>query len=232
MGPVYHWNEFADRDALGSALASTVAGRLAQAISQRGNALLAVSGGTTPARFFAALSETDIAWDRVTVALVDERFVPQSSPRSNAALVKENLLQGRAAAAHFVPLFRSGETPEEAAADSEEALRRLGLPFDVLMLGMGADGHTASLFPDAQGLERLLDPSAPRIVMPVYAESAGEPRLTLTLAEIVRARFVGLHIEGAEKRSVFERIITAGERKPIRAVIDALREPIELFWAP
>src|SRR5690606_37273200 len=92
MEPVYHWNEFADRDALASALASTVAERLAQAISQRGNALLAVSGGTTPARFFAALSATDIAWDRVTIALVDERFVPQSSPRSHAALVKESLL--------------------------------------------------------------------------------------------------------------------------------------------
>ena len=97
-GPPYRWNEYADGAALAAALAGKVSGLLAQAVSRRGVALLAVSGGTTPAQFFAALSEADIAWDKVTVTLVDERFVPPSSPRSNAVLVSAKLLQGRAAA--------------------------------------------------------------------------------------------------------------------------------------
>ncbi len=232
MAGSYRWNEFADREALAQALAGRVGGLLAQAISERGEALLAVSGGTTPGKFFAALSQADIAWSGVTVTLVDERFVPPSSARSNAALVSERLLQGRAAAARFVPLFRSGETLDQAAEDGEKAFRALALPFDALMLGMGGDGHTASLFPDAERLGRLLDPASPRIVLPVHAASAGEPRLTLSLAEIVRARFVGLHIEGAQKRQVFEQAMGEGEGKPIRAVIDALPKPIEIFWAP
>jgi 6-phosphogluconolactonase len=232
MKEAYRWRAFPDREALAHALAGTVADLLAQAVSERGEALLAVSGGTTPAKFFAALSQADIPWSKVTVTLVDERFVPPSSPRSNAALVSEKLLRNRAAAARFVPLFRSGETLEQAANDGETAMRALELPFDVLMLGMGGDGHTASLFPDADGLDRLLDPASPRIVLPVHAQSAGEPRLTLTLAEIVRARFVGLHIEGAEKRHAFENAMGDGAKKPIRAVIEALPEPIEVFWAP
>lgn len=232
MAATYHWNSFADSAALASALAGKVSGLLAKAVSERGEALLAVSGGTTPALFFAALSQADIAWDKVTVTLVDERFVPPSSPRSNAALVAEKLLQNRASKAHFLALFRSGETLGQAADDGEATLRALKLPFDALMLGMGADGHTASLFPDADGLKALLDPAAPRIVMPVHAESAGEPRLTLTLAEIARARFVGLQIEGAGKRKVFEDAMSETDIKPIRAVVEALPEPIEVFWAP
>jgi 6-phosphogluconolactonase len=231
MNEAYRWHDFADGGALAAALAGKVADLLARAISERGEALLAVSGGTTPAKFFVALSQADIAWNRITITLVDERFVPPSSPRSNAALVSGNLLQNRAAAARFVPLFRSGETLDQAADDGEKTFRALALPFDVLMLGMGGDGHTASLFPDAEGLDRLLDPASPRAIMPVHAKSAGEPRLTLTLAEIARARFVGLHIEGGEKRQAFENAM-GGQRKPIRAVIDALPEPIEVFWAP
>jgi 6-phosphogluconolactonase len=232
MKEAYRWRAFPDREALAHALAGTVADLLAQAVSERGEALLAVSGGTTPAKFFAALSQADIPWSKVTVTLVDERFVPPSSPRSNAALVSEKLLRNRAAAARFVPLFRSDETLEQAADDGETAMRALELPFDVLMLGMGGDGHTASLFPDAEGLSGLLDPASPRIVLPVHAQSAGEPRLTLSLAEIVRARFVGLHIEGAEKREAFEKAMAGGTQKPIRAVIESLPQPIEVFWAP
>jgi len=232
MAATYHWNSFSDGAALASALAGKVAGLLARAVSERGEALFAVSGGTTPALFFATLSEADIAWDKVTVTLVDERFVPPSSPRSNAALVSAKLLQNGASKAGFLPLFRSGETIDEAADDGDGTMRALPLPFDVLMLGMGADGHTASLFPDADGLETLLDPASARIVMPVHAKSAGEPRLTLTLAEIVRARFVGLQIEGVAKRRVFEGAMSESDRKPIRAVAEALPHPIEVFWAP
>lgn len=228
----YNWNGFADRPQLAAALAGHVAGRLTKAIAERGTGLLAVSGGTTPAKFFAALSKIPIAWDRVTVTLVDERFVPASSPRSNAGLVAANLLQNAAAAASFVPLYHEAAGIETAAASDDAALQSLPWPLDVVVLGMGTDGHTASFFPDADDLAKLLDPSSTRIVLPVHASSAGEPRLTLSLARIVAAGFIALHIEGEDKRTAFEGAMGSGARKPIRAVIDASPKAVEVFWAP
>ncbi|MER8367473.1 6-phosphogluconolactonase [Mesorhizobium sp. M1348] len=232
LGGAYNWHEFAGRQELAAALAGHVASCLSKAIAERGTALLAVSGGTTPAKFFAALSTVPIAWEKVTITLVDERFVPPSSPRSNAGLVAANLLQNAAAAANFVPLYHDTATIEGAAVSDSEALQVLPWPLDVVVLGMGTDGHTASFFPDADNLARLLDPSSQRIVLPVHAASAGEPRLTLSLARIINAAFIALHIEGAEKRTAFEAALGAGARKPIRAVLDATQKPVEVFWAP
>lgn len=228
----YGWNGFADRHDLATTLAGEIAGRLTGAIAERGTALLAVSGGTTPAKLFAALSTTPIAWDKVTVTLVDERFVPPSSPRSNAGLVAANLLQNNAAAARFVPLYHEAASIEDAAAADSEALRSLPWPLDVVILGMGGDGHTASFFPDAGNLEELLDPASRRIVLPVHAASGGEPRLTLSMARIISAGFVALHIEGEDKRTAFDGAMGPGAKKPIRRVIEAAPRPIEVFWAP
>ncbi|MEO5758708.1 MAG: 6-phosphogluconolactonase [Mesorhizobium sp.] len=228
----YSWNGFPDRPELAAALAGRVAGQLTKAIAERGTALLAVSGGTTPAKFFAALSALPIGWDKVTVTLVDERFVPASSPRSNAGLVGANLLQNAAAAARFVPLYHEAVSIEDAATADNSALRSLAWPLDAVVLGMGGDGHTASFFPDADDLAKLLDPSSERIVLPVHAASAGEPRLTLSLARIIDARFVALHIEGEDKRTAFESAMGPGAQKPIRAVFDASPRPVEVFWAP
>ncbi|WP_457152499.1 6-phosphogluconolactonase [Mesorhizobium sp. P5_C1] len=231
-GAAYSWNGFAGRQELAVALADHVAGRLTKAIAERGMGLLAVSGGTTPAKFFAALSAMQIAWDKVIVTLVDERFVPASSPRSNAGLVAANLLQNAAKAARFVPLYHEGVGIEDAAASDNSALQSLPWPLDVVVLGMGPDGHTASFFPDADDLAKLLDPSSDRIVLPVHAASAVEPRLTLSLARIVDAGFIALHIEGEDKRAAFDSAVAPGPRKPIRAVLDAAPKPVEVFWAP
>ncbi|WP_224544201.1 6-phosphogluconolactonase [Mesorhizobium sp. CA16] len=228
----YGWNGFADRQDLATALAGQIADRLDSAIAERGTALLAVSGGTTPAKLFATLSTAPITWDKVTVTLVDERFVPPSSPRSNAGLVAANLLQNKAAAARFVPLYHEAANIENAASMDSEALRALPWPLDVVILGMGADGHTASFFPDAGNLEELLDPASQRIVLPVHAASGGEPRLTLSMARIVAAGFVALHIEGEDKRAAFNGAMDPGAKKPIRRVIEAAPRPIEVFWAP
>ncbi len=231
-GAAYNWHGFSGRPELATALAGRVADRLNKAIAERATALLAVSGGTTPAKFFAALSATPIAWDKVIVTLVDERFVPASSPRSNAGLVAANLLQNAAKAARFVPLYHEAVGIEDAAASDDAALRSLPWPLDVVVLGMGPDGHTASFFPDADDLPKLLDPASDRIVLPVHAASAGEPRLTLSLARIVDAGFIALHIEGEDKRTAFDGAVAPGPRKPIRAVLDAAPKPVEVFWAP
>ncbi|CDX60079.1 6-phosphogluconolactonase [Mesorhizobium plurifarium] len=228
----YGWNGFADRQDLATALAGEIADRLTSAIAKRGTALLAVSGGTTPAKLFAALSTTPIDWDKITVTLVDERFVPPSSPRSNAGLVAANLLQNKAAAARFVPLYHEAASIEDAAAADSEALKSLPWPLDVVILGMGGDGHTASFFPDAGNLEELLDPVSQRIVLPVHAASGGEPRLTLSMARIVAAGFIALHIEGEDKRAAFNGATGPGAKKPIRRVLEAAPRPIEVFWAP
>lgn len=227
-----HWNEFATREALAASLASAVADTLRAAITRRGQAFLAVSGGTTPGRFFAALSREGLDWSKVTVTLVDERFVPESSPRSNAALAKANLLQNEASRARFAPLFHEATSVEKGADIADAAIRALPWPLDVTVLGMGGDGHTASFFPDAARLDDLLDPASSRLVMPVHADSAGEARLTLTLPALVGAGLVVVHIEGAEKRDVIEAALAAETALPIRTVLDRAPRAAEIYWAP
>ncbi len=227
------WKEFASQEELAEAQADEIAGWLRDAVADKGIASLAVSGGTTPAKFFQALSRRTLDWSKVTVTLVDERFVPPTSDRSNEKLTRENLLRGEAAAAHFVPLYSDVVTVEAAAEKAEYRLVEVLFPLDIVILGMGTNGHTASFFPDAGNLSDLLDPKSPQTVMPMHAASAGEPRLTLTLPRIAEARHLVLHIEGTEKRRVFEEATSAASpHLPIRSVMDAsVTEPI-VYWAP
>lgn len=225
-------NDFTSREALAEALAVTVAGQLGRAIENRGKATLAVSGGNTPALFFELLAREELDWSAVLVTLVDERFVPQTSARSNAALVVANLLTDRALAAHFVPLYAPLDDVAFAANDAAGRLANYLPPLDVAVLGMGLDGHTASFFPDATELDALLDPGGRRLVSAVHAPSAGEERLTLTLPAIADAGFIALHIEGADKAATLEKALAPGATLPIRRVIDAGRTPVEIFWAP
>ena len=227
-------NSFANGNALAEALASTVAAHLANAVEARGKAVLAVSGGTTPARFFKVLSLKDLPWEKITVTLVDERFVPPTSDRSNQKLVTDMLLQNRAAKASFVGLYNDAPNAEEGAKIAAQAIAKLGQPFDVVILGMGGDGHTASFFPGGDRLSDAISPDQPELVLPMHAEGAGEPRLTLTLPAIVKARLVALHIEGAGKMETLEAALGSGATAdmPIRAVLRYEPIELEIFWAP
>lgn len=222
---------FPTRAELATVLASEIANRLSNAIDAGGSATLAVSGGTTPAAMLRHLSKAAVDWSKVTVTLVDERFVPMDSDRSNARLVRETLLEGAANAAKFLPLYSSAPSAEEAASAANNMVAGLSVPLDVVVLGMGADGHTASFFPDAAELDQLLDPKTHRYVAAVNAKSAGEARLTLTLPPIASARFVALHIEGDAKRATLDKALAEGSPLPIRRVIDAAATPVEIFWA-
>ena len=152
--------EFADGGALALAFADWTADILRQAIAARGAALLAVSGGATPLRYFGALSKCPLDWSRVSITLADERRVPDDHPRSNARLVRNALMQNQAAAASFVPLADSRLTAEQELISARARIATLPLPADLVVLGMGEDGHTASWFPGAEGLAEAMDPAA------------------------------------------------------------------------
>ncbi|WP_127090700.1 6-phosphogluconolactonase [Aquabacter cavernae] len=225
---------FPDREALARSLAAHVGEALRARYAWDGAASLAVSGGRTPARFFELLSGAPLDWPRISVTLVDERWVPETSERSNAALVRRHLLTGPAASAAFVPLYTGTETPEAGLAAVEAAAARLPLPFAALVLGMGDDGHTASFFPHGEGLSGAVDPATLARLAVVRAEAAGEPRITFTLPPLLAADRLFLHIEGEGKRRVLEAALEDGPLAdmPIRAVLRNLDRPLDVFWCP
>ncbi|MBT9371897.1 6-phosphogluconolactonase [Rhizobium sp. CSW-27] len=227
-------HSFANATELAELLASDVATHLEKAIAERGSASIAVSGGSTPKRFFEALSTRDIAWDKVTITLVDERFVPADNPRSNHLLVETHLLQNNAASAIFVPLYHDVASALQAAAIATEKTEDIGNPFDVAILGMGTDGHTASFFPGGNHLARAIDPDAPRGVMTMMADGAGEERLTFTYPSLADARFLVLHIEGEAKMAVLEKAMAGTDEMemPVRALLNRAPSPVEIYWAP
>jgi 6-phosphogluconolactonase len=227
------WREEPDRAALAQALATRVADALARRLKIAARAALAVSGGTTPTLFFERLAARSLDWSRVDVTLVDERWVPDSSPRSNAALARAHLLQGAAAAATFLPLTSDDPTPQAGLARLEARLAALATPFAAVVLGMGLDGHTASFFPGADRLVAALDRDAPGRLEAIHAAGAPEPRVTLTARLLLESRLTILHIEGAAKRAALARALAPGpiEDMPIRLFLRDAR-PLDIFWTP
>ena len=210
---------YPDREFLMLGLANVIAGQLADFLQRDGRASLCVPGGTTPGPIFDTLSGVDLDWSRVAVFLNDERWVGEDSPRSNTRLLRERLLRGKAAGAALLPLYAPAETPEERLSELAEGIRP-HLPISVLLLGMGADMHTASLFPGADRLAEALAPDAP-ILMPMRAEAAGEPRVTLTAPVLKGAMNIHILITGEEKRIALERALTLPpEEAPVRAILD------------
>lgn len=226
--------ELADKDTLAEGLATQIADVLDTELQANGRAVLAVSGGSTPKRFFEKLSAKDIDWAGVTVTLVDERWVDESSDRSNAALVKANLLQNKAASANFFPLYTGDSTPEAGVETLEAKFGKLGQPITAAVLGMGNDGHTASFFPDGDKLAAALDLENTNSFITMQAPGAGEPRITFTLAALLKANFLALHIEGAEKQRVLGEALAEGpvEELPIRSVLRQEQAELTIFWCP
>jgi len=217
---------YADRDALMAGLAARIADELRVEIAAKGRASLSVPGGTTPGPVFDVLAETDLEWSKVAVFLNDERWVNEDSPRSNTALIRARLLRARASAATLVPLYAPTEVPEDALAGLSAGLMPY-LPITVLLLGMGADMHTASLFPDADLLAQAMAPDAP-VLMALRAKNAGEPRITLTARYLTQAHNIHILITGAEKRVA---ILRAEDLPVLQAPVGVVLPRATIHWA-
>jgi 6-phosphogluconolactonase len=220
------------------AWAQTIAGRIEEtlgaAVIANGSALFAGSGGSTPSPIYRRLSQAEIGWDRVSVTLVDERYVPETSSESNARLLKETLLQGPAAAARLIPLYHPEVTVDRAAAVAAHAVAEAGGRFDAVLLGMGEDGHICSMFPGSPTLKTLLSPTLKPTVLGVPPGRDGAApsleRLSINLPYLMSAGRVILALKGAAKRSVFEREAQGDPAiQPIAALI-AAKVPLEVVW--
>ncbi len=220
------FNEYPDRELMFLAVANKVAGELGDFLRRQERASLCVPGGTTPGPIFDVLSDVELDWGRVGVFLSDERWLPETAPRSNTRLIRERLMVNKAAEATLVPMHLDTATPEQALEALTAGLEPW-LPISVLILGMGADMHTASLFPGADRLADAMDSRAP-MLMPMRAAGADEPRLTLTAPVLAGAMSTHLVIFGPEKRAALER---AEKLDSLEAPVRAFLGEATVHWA-
>ncbi|MGQ7844569.1 6-phosphogluconolactonase [Granulosicoccus sp. 3-233] len=240
-GAGLQWQEAADAQQLAERLGNTVAQCLRSALEQHGEASLVVSGGSTPAPVLRYLSGVDLDWSRVSVTLADERWVPPGHPDSNESLVRETLLQDKAATARFVPLYREGLSESDALPVVAADISAMHQPFTVVMLGMGGDGHTASLFPDAAA-EELLPAMAldnEDVVAFLHPPSVSQARISLTRACLLHAENRFLHITGDAKCDVLAAALDSCEggdwqagHAPVLGLLTEQPARASVFWSP
>ena len=217
-------------------LADVVTARLARALRLRGEASLVCAGGTTPGDLYDRLSARDLPWERIHVVGSDERWLAPNDPDTLDYLLHDRLLKDKATDARFTSLLTGSTEPEDAEQEVSGRLASLPRPFDVTLLGMGADGHTASLFPGAKGLERamdLADPALARAVSPEKAAGATR-RMSLTLRALLDSRLIVLMFRGPDKLAVYEDALgaTNPSAAPVSAILRQDRAPVLAAWAP
>jgi 6-phosphogluconolactonase len=225
---------FTDAETVSRALATQIAGTLAAAISARGLASLVVSGGRSPVRLFEILRAQPLDWSRVCIALADERWVSPEDAASNERLVRDVLLKDQAAAARFNGLKNGAPTPDLGAVSAWETFARVPRPFDAVILGMGDDGHTASLFPRSPNLPSALNRAAAAACIGMWSPEPPQPRLSLNLTALLDSRRIVLLMTGEAKRKTYAAACAAGpiEDMPVRAVLRQSRIPVDVMWSP
>lgn len=230
---MFVWHEYGNAADAAQSLVDAVAVSLQDALDEKGGAVLAVSGGRSPIAFFNALSQKDLDWGKVGVTLVDERIVPTTHADSNTGLVRRYLLQNKAAAAVWIPLVEDGKTETGLHPDAvvDYALKHYKQP-DVLVLGMGNDGHTASIFPKAPQFQTAIDSSADVPLVHTTPVTAPHERISMTLGAIARTQNIFLAIQGAEKKTVFDRAAAGANREyPISLVLNYQGVDCHVFYA-
>ncbi|MGB8365922.1 MAG: 6-phosphogluconolactonase [Rhizomicrobium sp.] len=231
-----NFEAFADAETLDTAAAALIAASLRHGLDARGVASLIVTGGRTPSGIYDRLARTPLAWEHVEITLSDERCIDSRSPESNERLVRDHLLQRNAACAHFIPLLSFESKPEECISNVERRLAAMHWPMDLVLLGMGEDGHIASLFPDSPVLSAALDTRSHRrcIGVPDGKPAPIQLRLSLTLRALLDTRAILIVATGNAKRHIFEEALTMDrfDVVPIAALLHHSRAPIRFLWAP
>jgi len=240
------WHQEKDADALAQVLSTTIAEHLQMEIEAAGAASLVVSGGSTPAPVFSRLSQTDMDWSRVTVTLADERWVPPGHKDSNESLVRNLLLINKASSAGFVSLYREGKTAEQAVPIVAKEIAAMPQPFTVSILGMGGDGHTASLFPDASAeqLDVAMALDNTDMLAVLDPPSVAQTRISLTRAALLDSKKRFLHITGDGKSQVLADALKQSCKdnappgvynsgmKPVVGLLTSGQGDVAVYWSP
>lgn len=227
-----NFKSFNSNEELLEELSSHIVSILKEGIEENKKATLLVSGGNTPKSLFEKLSNIDIPWQKVTIALVDERWLPNSDVNSNEFLVKENLLQNFASKANFIGMYKENKSSDEAQEECSKAYSKL-TPFDVIVLGMGNDSHTASLFPNNEKLKEAFDLENKNLCISITPSSAPYERMSLTLGAILSAKNIILHIQGDEKLKVYEKALISENiyETPISTVLNNKKTDVEVYYS-
>ncbi len=223
---------FESREEASAAAAERIGAALQRRLDGQGAASIVVSGGSSPAGVFRELAKTELPWSDVHVIMSDERWVPPDDEDSNEKLVRDTLLAGEAQHARLLPVFREGVTIEERCSEIDEELLQAPFPFACALLGMGEDGHFASLFPDADNLQAGLDVDSRLLCIPVQTAASPHPRVSLTLSALSRADEIVLLIFGDAKRDVYEAAKTSTNGSPVSYLLRQKRAPVHVYWAP
>jgi len=224
-------NKFDSSEDLGKALADAVTASISEPMKEIGNASIVVSGGTTPAPFFQAMKEKEIEREKLWVTLTDERWVDVTSDASNEKLVRENFLIDKE---HFVSLKNASATSAEGQAEIEKTLQEIPKPFDAVIIGMGEDGHIASLFADSENIKEAMDANNTALCIATKTSTAPNERISLTLSALLNSREIILYVTGKEKLKIIEQAITKPdyEKLPVSAILHQNKTPVSIYWAP
>jgi len=226
-----NWYGSNTRESLAKDLSQSIGQLLSQSINQDGRASLAVSGGRTPVLVFEALSEFDLDWSKVDLALVDERWVDALHEDSNELLVRKHLIKNKASKVNFTPIKNNTKTVKDGLILCQKSFQKIKQPFDVVVLGMGTDGHTASLFPCAEELNDAMNPNNSEGYAVTSPKTAPYERISLTYKVINSAINIILHLNGSHKLKVLELAMSHkdAEKMPIYAFLE---DPINIYWSP
>jgi len=228
-----HFHDFDTKVELIDTLSQTIAQNLQDAIDLYGYASLIVSGGSTPKPLFEKLRKINIDWGKVTIGLCDERWVSTDHQDSNEKLVKTYLLQDYAAKANFVGMYIDGMDPQPAQEQCHNTIKQTLYPFDVVILGMGGDAHTASLFPNNSKLHEGFDMKNPSLCISIEPKTAPHTRMSLTLPAILSTKYLYLYFEGKEKLDVYQKAIKGEDiyTMPIRSILHQQQKDVEVYYA-
>ncbi|MCH9696278.1 MAG: 6-phosphogluconolactonase [Gammaproteobacteria bacterium] len=221
---------FESREAASIAAAECMSGLIRGKLDDTGVAMFVVSGGSTPAQCFAALSRMPLDWGSTSVALSDERWVPNDHADSNERLIRDTLLTNAASEASVLPVYRDGISAEKRCDDLQQCRPKSG--FACSLVGMGSDGHFASLFPDAGGLAEGLSQGTEKFYMPVTTAASPHPRISMTLAALLQSELLLLLFFGEDKYAVYERAKTGDKEFPVAHLLQQDTVDINVYWAP